>query len=193
MIKNIKQIEDFIKNNLDELTWVHTQAIRSIAQRLVKLENADKDIVEIAVLFHDIARTKASPLEHAREGAKITKEFLKKLNFDGEFIKKVVHCIETHSSPWAKNAPMPSTIEAKIVFDADMIQQLGAFGIIKHILKYKDKNFSELIEAAEKDLINIAFKLLITKSGKKLGKEKIDYVKKFFESAILKPEMIYLE
>ena len=140
-------------------------------------------MVEVAVLLHDVLKTKSSLLNHAKAGTKLSEKFLKKMNFDERFIKRVLHCIESHSSPWSKNGPMPKTIEAKVVFDADMIQQLGPFGITKHILKYKENDFSEIIKFSRNDLVNQAFGLLITKSGKKMGKRKLKYVKEFFKDA----------
>ncbi len=87
-----------------------------------------------------------------------------------------------------KEEPVPKIAknpeEEKILFDADMLQQLGPFGIAKHVLKYKDKKFNELTKLGKADLVGVS-NLLMTESGKKLGKGKIDYVKDFFESALL--------
>lgn len=181
-MNKLQKIEEFVKKNVDEANWIHTQAMRPIAERLAELEGADKVVVDVAVLFHDIAKDKVSLLEHAQKSAEMCEDYLK-TSYSLEHIKKVVYCIKTHSAPWAKNAPMPNTIEAKVLFDADMIQQLSAFGIAKHILKYKDKNFNDLIESSKKDLVG-AYELLMTESGKKLGKERINYVKTFFKNCI---------
>ena len=180
MKKEIKEIESFVKKEVDELTWVHTQSVRLIAKKLAKSEKADIDIVEIAALLHDVAKDKSTLFGHAKEGARICRKYLKKMNYPSDFISKVVHCVESHSTPWSKRGPMPLTIEAKVIFDADMNQQLGSLGIVKHILKHKEKQFNELLKHAEKDLVN-AYKLQITKSGKKLAKKRVKFVKDFFE------------
>lgn len=180
-MKQINRIEKYVKENMDEFDWVHTKGVRIIAEELAGLEKADKDIVDIAALFHDISKAKVSPIRHAKESAKMAKSFLKKMKYNDGFIERAVECVAAHSSPWTKNAPMPKSIEAKVVFDADMLQQLSSFGIIKHILKYKKKTFKEIIKNSEDDLANIAFKLLLTKNGKRIGRSKVRYVKEFFK------------
>ena len=180
-MKRIKIIENFAKENMDELDWIHTKEVRTIAKKLAGSEKANKEIVDVAVLFHDVSKSKTELLKHAVESAKIAEKFLKKIGYDEKFIEQVVECIITHSSPWAKNAPMPKSIEAKVLFDADMIQQLGPFGIVKHILKYKDKPFDKIIKNSKYDLVEFAFGLLLTKNGKRIGREKVKYVREFFK------------
>lgn len=181
MMNKIKKIEYFIKNELNEINWVHTQSVRSIAQKIAKNEGGNKLIIDMAILFHDIAKDKKPLLTHAESSAIIAKKYLKKLKFNEKIIKRIVHCIESHSTPWSKNGPTPASIEAKIVFDADMIQQLSPFGIVKHILKYKDKKYSDLVFSARHDLFG-CYHTLITKTGKRMAKQRIKYVKNFFNS-----------
>lgn len=133
-------------------------------------------------MLHDVSKQRVGLLKHAEKSAEMAEKLLRKLKFDENFIKQTIECITSHSSPWAKNGPMPKTIEAKVLFDADMLQQLSSFGIIKHILKYKNKPYKEIIKKSKHDLIKFAFKLLMTKNGKKIGREKIKYVKNFFKS-----------
>jgi len=180
-MKQTKIIEKFIEENIDELDWAHTKEVRAIAKKLADLEKANKEIVDIAALLHDVSKSETVLLEHAAESAKMAEKFLEKLEYDEEFIKRVVECIITHSSPWAKNAPMPKSIEAKVLFDADMLQQLSPFGIVKHILKYKNEPFNKIVKNSKDDLVKFAFELLLTKSGKRIGKEKVKYVKEFFK------------
>ena len=52
----LNKIEKFVESKLDSLNWYHTQAMRPIAKKLAGLEKADKDIVDVAVLFHDIVK-----------------------------------------------------------------------------------------------------------------------------------------
>lgn len=178
--KKIEKIERYVRKNLNELNWIHTQEVRCIAQNLAKREGGNKQIIDIAILLHDIAKDKKPLLTHARYSATIARRYLKKLKFDGQIIKAVVHAIESHSSPWAQNGPMPATIEAQIVFDADMIQQLSLFGIVKHVLKHKDKKFGDLIAYASKDLFE-CHTTLMTKAGRIMAKQRIKYVKKVFQ------------
>ena len=181
MNNEIKQIEQYARKNLSDLNWFHTKGVRLIAHNLSEKEKGDKRIIDIAVLLHDIAKDKKSLLSHAQSGSSVAKKLLKELKYDKKFINQVVHCIKSHSSPWAKNGPMPKSIEAKIVFDADMVQQLSPLGIVKHILKYKNRNFQNLIILAKKDLLNIN-NIILTTNGKKMAAKRIKYIKNFFNT-----------
>ncbi len=195
--KQLKQIEKFVKNKLDTLNYMHTMAVRPIAGYIAEKEKANKQIVDISVLFHDITKTKLEKeLYHHKEGADIAKNFLKKIKADKKFIDNVHHCVLAHSTPLryfrdkAKKAnkkvgflPWPKTKEAKILFDADMIQQISPFGITKGLfIKYSvyKKHFKKGLLEVKKTLTEDAYKNIFTKTGKKLAKERIKYLKDFF-------------
>lgn len=181
-----KQIEKLIKSKLDELNWIHTMEVRAIAQNLAKKERADKEIVDIAVLFHDIGKP-VSEQKHHVIGARVAKSFLKNLGVEKSFIEKVVSCVRTHGVPWenlkkrAANFKMPKTPEEKVLFDADMIQQLSPFGIAKHLIKYSKYPFRECVARAKKELLT-AYSLLLTKSGREMAKPGLKLVKHFFDN-----------
>jgi len=97
-------------------------------------ENVDMDILIAACLLHDIARSEqfADPnVCHARAGAVKASEFLLANGFDNEFAYKVAHCIKTHRF---RNDDPPTSIEAKILFDADKLDVTGATGIARTLL-----------------------------------------------------------
>lgn len=195
--KQLRQIERFVKNRLDELNWMHTQAIRPIANYIAKKEKADLRVVDVSVLFHDITKTNLKKeLYHHKEGADIAKNFLKKIKVNEEIINKVYHCVLSHSTPLryfrskAKRAhknkkflPWPKTKEAKVLFDADMIQQISPFGIIKGAFisytTYK-RDFKKGFLDVKNTLMKDAYENIFTKTGKKLAKERIKYLKDFF-------------
>ena len=56
--EQIQKIEKFVSSKLDSLNWEHSKGIRPIAQKLARLEKADKDIVDVAVMFHDLGKIK---------------------------------------------------------------------------------------------------------------------------------------
>jgi HD superfamily phosphodiesterase len=196
--KQKKSIESFVKKSLDPLNWMHVNGVRPIAQYIAKKEGADKEIVDVSVLFHDITKTNLkTELYHHIEGADIAKKFLKKLKLSKEFIDAVYHCVISHSTPLryfkskAKKAhksknflPEPKTMEAKVLFDADMIQQISPYGITKGLfiqyITYK-KPFKEGFLSIKNTLMNDAAKTLFTKTAKKLSKERLKYLKEFFK------------
>ena len=93
----IQKIEKFVFLKLDSLNSEHTQAVRPIAQKLAGLEKADKDIVGVAVLFHDLGRIKAGK-GHSQRSAEMARKFLEKESYEQRFIEEVVYCIIVHSN-----------------------------------------------------------------------------------------------
>ena len=110
--------------------WDHTQRVYKMALHLAKEERADYLVVSLAALFHDIGR----PVEtqslgqvcHAQVGASLARSILNDYNIDHHLINRIIHCIETHRF---RNNKMPETLEAKIIFDADKLDAIGAVGI----------------------------------------------------------------
>lgn len=177
----LKQIEEFVEKTCSEREWVHTRQIRPIAQELAEKEGADKEIVDIAVLFHDIGKGKAE--KHELESERIAKEFLEKLNLGSEFVQKVCDAVRRHAGPWKEGAEMPETAEDKVVFDADMVQQRSAFGIAKQLDDFKDLEFIERVKTA-RDQLRKAHDIVITNSGKEMVEKRMDYVEHFFKEVL---------
>ncbi|MDR1329969.1 MAG: HD domain-containing protein [Oscillospiraceae bacterium] len=94
---------------------------------------ADYDVLITACLLHDIARSEqfANPaLDHAEAGAEMAESWLLSNGHTPEFAGRVGDCIRAHR--FRSNAP-PTSLEAKILFDADKIDVCGAMGIVRTI------------------------------------------------------------
>jgi len=109
----------------------HIMRVFKNAQNICKKENANKKLVLSAVLLHDIVsyaksdkRSKTSSIKSAEKSKKI----LKKFNFTKEEIQIVSDAIRNHSFSSNK---IPTTIEGKILQDADRLDAIGAIGIAR--------------------------------------------------------------
>ncbi len=101
-------------------------------------ENVDYDVLITACLLHDVGRKEqfADPkVCHAMAGAEKAYKFLTENGFDTEFAEKIRHCIQAHRY---RESNQPQTLEAKILFDADKLDVVGAMGIARTLL-YKGK------------------------------------------------------
>lgn len=97
-------------------------------------ENVDFDVIITASLLHDIGRKEQfenPQLCHAEVGAKKAMDFLNENGFDESFSQKVADCINSHR--FRGNNP-PTSIEAKILFDADKIDVTGTIGIARTLV-----------------------------------------------------------
>ncbi len=103
------------KNNPPEKGYLkHVLGCKKYALLLAKKYNADKFIIEIASLLHDIGADAGK--QHADESAKLADKFLSNLEINKETKKKILGCIKNHSmGSEAKN------IEEQIIQDADGI------------------------------------------------------------------------
>lgn len=108
----------------------HVERVHRTALYIGRLMKAKLDVLSAAALLHDIGRqaemANRGKICHAAKGAELARDILRDLNLPEEKIKDVVHCIETHR--YRSDNP-PKTLEAKILFDADKLDSIGAIGI----------------------------------------------------------------
>lgn len=110
----------------------HIQRVYLMAERLAKAEGADLEIVRAASLLHDIEGSHPAGDErhnHHQQSADIAAEILREEGWPPERIAAVQHCIRAHR--YRDNREPPATLEAKVIFDADKLDVLGAIGVVR--------------------------------------------------------------
>jgi uncharacterized protein len=124
------EAEGFFRKARGSHDWDHTERVRRLCLRIGKKEKANLGVLELAALLHDIGRgaedASNGKVCHGRAGAALAGQILKRQGLDRRFIGEVVHCIRTHR--FRKRAA-PKTLEAKILFDADKLDSIGAVGV----------------------------------------------------------------
>lgn len=118
--------------------WDHTLRVVRNAREIAAGEGiADLAVVECAALLHDIARGqeicprgKANGC-HAQQGAILARRILEEQLkcHDQAFVEAVVHAVAAHRYRRRHDGAAPETLEAKIVYDADKLDSLGAIGV----------------------------------------------------------------
>lgn len=108
----------------------HAERVHRTVLYIGRMMGADLEVLSAAALLHDIGRryemAEQGRICHAEKGAELAGGILADMNFSPEKIGKIVHCIETHRYRGDK---IPVTLEAKILFDADKLDSIGAIGI----------------------------------------------------------------
>jgi len=178
----------------------HTERVHKTVLHIGRMMDASLDILSAAALLHDIGRQfeteKQGGVCHAEKGAELAKEILQKLEFSEAFIVEVTHCIETHRYRGDK---VPETLEAKILFDADKLDSIGAVGIGRAFL-FAGQTGARLHNDSEVDILackpyskedtayrEFKFKMskvkdkMLTQEGKRLAGERHDFMKLFFQ------------
>jgi len=110
----------------------HVLRVYRTAEHLALQENADLEIVRAAALLHDVADSTAGTQqrkEHHIASAEFATQVLAEEGWQPERIAAVQHCIRAHR--FRNNGDEPQTIEAKVLFDADKLDVLGAIGVVR--------------------------------------------------------------
>jgi len=178
--------------------WSHVERVYKLCERIGKKENADLKILKLAALLHDIGRLDEDEsegrIDHAERSAFLAKKILKKHNLDKETIEKVIHCIETHRKRKNKK---PKTVEAKVFFDADNLDSLGAVGIgrlflfageIGAKLHIKDVDLEKHEQYSKDDTASREYHAtikhikdrMLTEEGKRIAEERHKFMIDFF-------------
>lgn len=183
----VKIIEDEVKRRCESSentsgygAWTHH--IRQVVDNCVDLAEqykANKEIVELAALLHDVASiTKEEYKEnHHIYGAQIAEELLKGLNYPEEKIKLIKRCILNHRGSVLKEK---ITNEEICLSDADA---MAHFDNIPSLFNYVYRERKMSVDNGEKfvkDKLDRSYNKLSGK-GKKLYKEKYENVMKIFK------------
>lgn len=109
----------------------HLQRVWHNARALHANEGGDLEVLLAAVLLHDcVAVEKNSPLrsQASRLAAQKASTVLTAMDWPDAKITAVVHAIEAHS--FSANIT-PTTLEARIIQDADRLDSLGMLGVAR--------------------------------------------------------------
>lgn len=165
-------------------------------------ESADLEILEPALLLHDIERPNDPELEkeHAALSADHSRRILPSFGYTEKEISEIAHAILAHSRSSQYEAPR--TLEAKIVYDADKQDGLGFAGIARACMLCGVRGYN-LRQTARWYLGRIADGVKsppYTKAGRQMAREKLkislDFCKEFLNEEyeqILKKELGTLE
>jgi len=108
----------------------HVLRVLALAERLAELEGADLEIVRTATLLHDIGRAHGERgdalADHARVGAEQARRLL--AGHPPHKVETVAEAIAAHRF---RSGPEPQTPEAKVLYDADKLDAIGAIGVAR--------------------------------------------------------------
>jgi uncharacterized protein len=119
---------------IDDLAhgWEHVSRVYNLALSIAEQEGADRFIVGMAALMHDLGRTvqhdENNNAHHADLSAALASELLQTYSVPADKQQAILHAIVAHS--FSKGTE-PLTLEARVVRDADRLDGLGAIGILR--------------------------------------------------------------
>jgi uncharacterized protein len=215
MEKKFEKIKEIVSERLKDCSAhdiEHVERVYNLCLYLAKDKKTDLEVLKIAALLHDIGGLEeindpTGQIDHAVVGAEMAGSILKDLGFSKNKIEHIQDCIISHRY---KNKHEPKTIEAKILFDADKLDALGAIGLARGFVwvgRNKAKIYSKpnLEEYIKDNLVGgktngrikdktmhspqIEFETkwkfikdrLHTKEAKELAQKRIEYSKSFLD------------
>ncbi len=186
----------------------HVLRVCHLAERLAQAEGADLEIVRAAVLLHDAVRGSESVAgiqsrsDHHTVSADFAQKVLDAEGWSSDRIKEVQHCIRAHR--FRDDSERPETREAKVVFDADKLDAIGAIGVARAVayaaqngqpafaqpsdrfLETGEREPGEPHSAYHENLFKLTrlLELMYTVSGREIAEERHRYMVAFFERLI---------
>jgi len=110
--------------------WEHTQRVYNLCLHIGEAEGADLEVLRIAAYLHDVGRRYEDETRgavcHAEKGAEVAQALMEGYPISDHRKENLIHCIRSHRF---RGDCRPVTLEAKILFDADKLDAIGAVGI----------------------------------------------------------------
>ena len=202
ILNNLEYLKKYVKNiyekNDPAHDFMHIMRVYKNAEKICKLEGVDRKLVLVSVLLHDIVKKTYSD-KRSKSSADLSADkatsILKKLQFSENEIVIVAEAIRNHSFTKGKAS---TSIEGRILQDADRLDALGAVGIARvfSVSGSKNRQFYQLNDPFSKNrkpndkkwaLDHFFKKLLIlekqmnTKSAKIEAKRRTKILRKFLD------------
>jgi uncharacterized protein len=122
-----KYVRELFENEGTGHDWWHIHRVRNIALKIAETEGGNRFIIEMAALLHDVDDWKINGDEKSSK----TESWLKNIKIPQSETERILEIIDQVSFKGAGVKNSASTIEAKIVQDADRLDAIGAIGIAR--------------------------------------------------------------
>ena len=182
---------DYFKDRPADIAYriEHSIRVANIGGEIARHEGLDEERLVIACLLHDIAYCLTFPKgyswrNHGREGAKIAREFLSTLGYEGNELEEMCFGIAIHADDEA-DFEWERTPFALSVVDADNIDRFDAYRLYETIC---DKEFEKLgmeermqwLDAVIPRLGELREIKFATNYAQKLWYDKVDFQIEYF-------------
>ena len=131
MIEQVKEkVNELLNKDNSGHGMEHINRVLNLSLKFAEKENGNEIIVSLIALLHDVDDYKIFGMDNA-ENLIIAKRIMGESNVDENIQEQV--CFALNNIGYSKRLKgcIPTTLEGKIVSDADMCDALGANGIIR--------------------------------------------------------------
>jgi len=212
----VKQVEliETVKNHAEKLfvgargshDWEHTLRVSRLCRQIGSVEGADMDVLMAAAYLHDIGRCyqdiSNGEVCHAVKGAQMARPIVEGLSLSAEQKENILHSVRAHRF---RGTQGPETLEARVLFDADKLDAIGAVGVARAFLfagevgarlHNTEMNVEEAKPYSIDDTGYREFKVklskikdrILTREGRRLAKARHEFMEGFFRRFLMEYE-----
>ncbi len=160
----------------------HVQRVLQNAYRIAShYPEADLELLKLGVLLHDVCQPFDRKEEHVELSVEIARKILDEIGYPSDRAERVLQIISEHSTE-CLDARRPTSLEARILFDADKLDGLGANGIARVFALFGQRGRTPL-DAIPWYLgkIEMAGDNMQTTEGRQMAADSVKYVLNFIE------------
>lgn len=139
MIEHVKEkVNELLNKDNSGHGMEHINRVLNLSLKFAKKEKGNEIIVSLIALLHDVDDYKLFGMDNA-ENLTNAKRIMRECNVDESIHEQVCSALNNIGYSKRLKGCIPTTLEGKIVSDADMCDALGANGIIR-VYTYSMKN-----------------------------------------------------
>jgi len=142
--------------------------------RLGERLDADLEVLVAAVYLHDLGRHYVDDKAHGALSAQKAAPVLERIKFPQEKREAVLHAIRVHDI--AATPEDRTTLESRILYDADKVDTLGVVGVLRYIRHFYGKKPIDYVL----DDIDARWEGLALPETRNLALEDYNYIKGYF-------------
>lgn len=134
MLNDIKKLVcELLKDDNSGHGMDHVIRVYELAMRFAETNDVNKEVIGIAALLHDVDDYKIVGIKNAQELSN-AKNIMNRVGVPVEIQRAVLNVIQNMGYSKSLKGIRPTSIEGKIVSDADMCDAMGSIGIIRSIV-----------------------------------------------------------
>ncbi len=202
---SVEEAEGYYTENDAAHGFDHVLRVWRLAMRIGREEGADLEVLQAAALLHDMGRPteRATGACHAEVSAAMARKILSARSIPAARIEAVADAIAQHRY---RGALAPESLEARVLFDADKLDAIGAIGLARAfaiagaqrqhlwaevpedvVTRRPEEGRGDLRNAEHTPAHEFRFKLakvrdrLFTQAGRRLAEGRHRYMVAFFE------------
>jgi uncharacterized protein len=177
----------------DKVAMLYAADIQSVAHRMDHIErvlanaqniathfpDTDTELLTLSVLLHDVTSPFNRKEEHVELSTNTARDILNEIGYPPEKSERVLSIIGEHSTERLKTGNL-SSVEARILFDADKIDGLGPNGIARAFALFGQRGYAPPSAITwYRKKIETTLRNMKTVPGRKMVMERLPYVEDF--------------